>query len=126
MLPTLFTPFSSLHTPFRHNLCFAPYLFPFDPSVQDEAIPVEDDEICVCARSEGSFLILDADTPAGHPLAITSPIGFEDSYLAGLYVAHLMASLSEQPVNLAKFRTHVSKVTTLPSLVSEWGIGERK
>jgi hypothetical protein len=33
--------------------------------------------------------------------------------LAGLKVAHLMASPREQPVNLAKFRPQVSNVTTL-------------
>lgn len=35
------------------------------------------------------------------------------SYLAGLYVAHLIASPREHPVNREKLRTHLSKVTTL-------------
>ena len=38
------------------------------------------------------------------------------TYFAGLYVAHLMASPREQPVNFAKLRTHLSRVTTLVTL----------
>jgi hypothetical protein len=40
------------------------------------------------------------------------------THLAGLYVAHLIASANEQPVNSEKFLTHLSSVTTLQSTKS--------
>lgn len=36
-----------------------------------------------------------------------------DTYFAGLYVAHLIASPKEQPVKREKLRTHLSRVITL-------------
>lgn len=36
-----------------------------------------------------------------------------NTHFAGLYVAHLIDSARVHPVNLAKFRTHLSRVTTL-------------
>src|ERR1700753_2008085 len=47
-----------------------------------------------------------------------SPKGLSTAHhLAGLKVAHLSASPNEHPVNLTKFLTQVSRVTTLPARV---------
>jgi hypothetical protein len=91
----------------------APDLPASDPGADDISLPVEYHQVGVRPMAECPLLILDPEAPTTISTEKRTGKKMQETHLAGLKVAHLMASPREHPVKREKFRTHLSSVTTL-------------
>lgn len=97
----------------RRVLYPLPNLLAHHPGTKDFSMLVKHHQVCMRPRSKRTFLILDSKAPAIQPLTLALPCIDSNACFAGFSVAHLIASPREHPVKRAKFRTHLSIVTTL-------------
>jgi hypothetical protein len=95
----------------RFNPCFPTS----NPYVLRNAIPIKYHEVSVSTGTQSSFPMFNAYTSNSYRRIqkISSTDDKVETHLAGLKVAHLMASPNEHPVKRAKLRIDLSMVITL-------------